>query len=496
MRLCRARSARDGMPERRCSQVRDLAVSFRTEQGLVRAVDGVSFDVGEREILGVVGESGSGKTVSLLSVMGLINDPNAVIEGSIVYQGPRAGRACRSARCAHVRGSEIAMIFQDPMTALTPVYTIGWQIAEQILAHNDVSQARGPRSARSSCWPRSASPIPTSRGRPLSAPALGRHAPARGHRHGAVLQSRAADRRRADDGARRHGAGADPRAHRRSCGAITARPSCSSPTTWAWWPRSPTACMVMYAGRVVERGAKRDLFKRPAPSLHLGPARIRSRRSRAPRPRRLKSIAGMPPSLLALPAGLRLRAALPLPLRQLRRAAGDWRQRRPRCRLLPVAGARAAAWAGACWQRGRVMTRRGDAAAGSDRPQQELQRRRPPVAGRAQDRARRRQRVAAGAAGRDRGPGRRIRLRQVDPRPLPGAPLRHHVRPAALRGRGHLAAMAGASCGPSADEMQMVFQDPYASLNPRRRVGDLIAEPLARPWPPQRAPRSTPACAS
>jgi peptide/nickel transport system ATP-binding protein len=67
--------------------VRDLRVSFRTEQGLLRAIDGVSFDVGEGEILGVVGESGSGKTVSLLAVMGLINDPNAVIEGSIKYRG-------------------------------------------------------------------------------------------------------------------------------------------------------------------------------------------------------------------------------------------------------------------------------------------------------------------------------------------------------------------------------------------------------------------------
>ena len=71
-------------------QVRDLRVSFRTEHGLMRAIDGVSFDVDESEILGVVGESGSGKTVSLLAVMGLINDPNAVIEGSINYQGPRA----------------------------------------------------------------------------------------------------------------------------------------------------------------------------------------------------------------------------------------------------------------------------------------------------------------------------------------------------------------------------------------------------------------------
>lgn len=120
--------------------VRDLRVSFRTEQGLLQAIDGVSFDVGEGEILGVVGESGSGKTVSLLAVMGLINDPNAVIEGSIKYRG-RELVGLRPAEMRKLRGREIAMIFQDPMTALTPVYTIGWQIAEQILAHEKISKA-------------------------------------------------------------------------------------------------------------------------------------------------------------------------------------------------------------------------------------------------------------------------------------------------------------------------------------------------------------------
>ncbi len=121
--------------------VRDLRVSFRTEDGLIRAIDGVSFDLDKGEILGVVGESGSGKTVSLLAVMGLINDPNATIEGSIRYNGRELiGLPARELR--HLRGSEIAMIFQDPMTALTPVYTIGWQIAEQIRAHQKISKAK------------------------------------------------------------------------------------------------------------------------------------------------------------------------------------------------------------------------------------------------------------------------------------------------------------------------------------------------------------------
>jgi peptide/nickel transport system ATP-binding protein len=120
-------------------EVRNLRVSFNTEQGLAQAIDGVSFDVAESEIMGVVGESGSGKTVSLLAVMGLINDPNAVIEGSIKFRGKElVGLSNKDMQA--LRGREIAMIFQDPMTALTPVYTIGWQISEQILAHEKIGK--------------------------------------------------------------------------------------------------------------------------------------------------------------------------------------------------------------------------------------------------------------------------------------------------------------------------------------------------------------------
>ena len=127
-------------------EVRDLSVSFRTERGLLAAVDRISFRVDAGEILGVVGESGSGKTVSLMSVMGLINDPNAVIGGSILYKGRElVGLSQRQLRS--VRGKEIAMIFQDPMTALTPVYTIGWQIIEQLRAHNDLSRSAARKQA-------------------------------------------------------------------------------------------------------------------------------------------------------------------------------------------------------------------------------------------------------------------------------------------------------------------------------------------------------------
>ena len=126
--------------------VRDLSVSFRTEAGLVRAVDAVSFDIAAGEIVGVVGESGSGKTTLLRIVMGLINDPNAVITGSIRFRGRELVRApAREMR--KLRGGAIAMIFQDPMTALNPVHRIGWQIAEQVRAHNAVSAAAARKRA-------------------------------------------------------------------------------------------------------------------------------------------------------------------------------------------------------------------------------------------------------------------------------------------------------------------------------------------------------------
>jgi peptide/nickel transport system ATP-binding protein len=126
--------------------VRDLRVRFRTDRGLLTAVNGVSFDLAEREILCMVGESGSGKSMTMLAVMGLINDPNAVLDGSIRLRGKELLAASAGALRA-VRGREIAMVFQDSMTALTPVYSIGWQIVEQLRAHQALSLGAARRRA-------------------------------------------------------------------------------------------------------------------------------------------------------------------------------------------------------------------------------------------------------------------------------------------------------------------------------------------------------------
>jgi oligopeptide/dipeptide ABC transporter ATP-binding protein len=127
-------------------EVTDLRVTFDTEDGVVRAVDGVSFELSEGETLGIVGESGSGKSVTMMSVMRLIIDPNAHFAGSVAYRGQDL-MALDKKEMRAVRGSEVAMIFQDPMTSLNPVYKVGWQIAEQIRAHRKVSKAEANQQA-------------------------------------------------------------------------------------------------------------------------------------------------------------------------------------------------------------------------------------------------------------------------------------------------------------------------------------------------------------
>jgi peptide/nickel transport system ATP-binding protein len=124
-------------------RVEDLRVSFATEEGVVQAVDGLSFELAAGEVLAVVGESGSGKSVSAMTLMGLTRSPNARFEGTAHYKGTELIGASE-AELRKVRGAEIAMIFQDPMTSLNPVHKIGDQIIEQIQEHEGVpdQQAR------------------------------------------------------------------------------------------------------------------------------------------------------------------------------------------------------------------------------------------------------------------------------------------------------------------------------------------------------------------
>jgi peptide/nickel transport system ATP-binding protein len=126
--------------------VENLCVSFRTESGVVPVVRGISFTIGRREIVGVVGESGSGKSLTLLAILGLIDSPNAIVSGSVRFLG-RELLGLKRRSLDDIRGRQIAMIFQDPMTALTPVHTIGNQIMEQIRAHERISRSNAQRRA-------------------------------------------------------------------------------------------------------------------------------------------------------------------------------------------------------------------------------------------------------------------------------------------------------------------------------------------------------------
>src|SRR5436305_4716169 len=112
-------------------EVRDLRVHFVTEDGVVRAVDSVSYTVEAGGSVGIVGESGSGKSVSSLTVMGLTRFQNAHIEGEIIFDGQDLLKASDH-EMRRIRGNEIAMIFQDPLSSLHPFYKVGWQLIEAV----------------------------------------------------------------------------------------------------------------------------------------------------------------------------------------------------------------------------------------------------------------------------------------------------------------------------------------------------------------------------
>jgi peptide/nickel transport system ATP-binding protein len=120
-------------------EVKNLKVHFPTEDGLVKAVDGISFSVAPGETLGVVGESGSGKSVGFLTVMGLVTSKQAIIEGEVIFQGQDLLKLPQD-EMRNIRGSKMGMVFQDPMSSLHPFYRVGSQIAEAVRTHQKVSK--------------------------------------------------------------------------------------------------------------------------------------------------------------------------------------------------------------------------------------------------------------------------------------------------------------------------------------------------------------------
>jgi peptide/nickel transport system ATP-binding protein len=279
--------------------IEDLEVSFATEDGLLRAVSGVSFTVSRGETVAIVGESGSGKSVTVMTLMGLTRSPNARFGGTARLHGVDLISASED-KLEAIRGKEIAMIFQDPISALSPVYRVGAQIAEQIRAHEKISKADALERAIELMGRVG---IPNARGRARSYP----HEFSGGMRQRVMIAM-----------------------------ALSLSPSvliADEPTTALdvtiqaqildeirqLTAESDTGVifvthdlgvvadiadrvLVMYAGRLVEQGTVDDIFYDPQHPYTWGLLGSITRVDRDP-PRRLPAIPGTPPSLVRPPSG-------------------------------------------------------------------------------------------------------------------------------------------------------------------------------------------------
>src|SRR3989440_7009009 len=288
-------------------EVKNLKVSFRTEDGVVRAVDGISFTLSPREVLGIVGESGSGKSVSMMSVLRLINDPNMRVEGEVFYKGRDLMKLDKH-QMQEVRGSEIAMIFQDPMTSLNPVYRIGEQICEAILTHQDVDKHTARKRAIELLEQVG---IPQADRRVDDFP----HQFSGGMRQRAMIAmalSNNPDVLIADEPT----TALDVTIQAQVLELIDRlKDEFNSSVILITHDLGVVADIadriaVMYAGRIVEFGDKRDLFYDPQHPYTWGLLGSIPRLDR-PKQERLHSIEGMPPSLITLPEGCKFRPRCP-----------------------------------------------------------------------------------------------------------------------------------------------------------------------------------------
>jgi oligopeptide/dipeptide ABC transporter ATP-binding protein len=279
--------------------VRDLHVQFRTDRGTLTAADGVSFDVGQNEVVGIVGESGSGKTVTALSVLALLPS-TASVTGEIDYDG-RNVLGLREPEIRALRGKDIAMVFQDALAALNPLHRVGNQIAEAITIHNPKTSRKEVRARVLELLGLVGIPNPEERSNEYP------HEFSGGMRQRAMIAMAIAN---------------DPRL------LIADEPTTAlDVTTQAQVlevlqrvrERTGSAMiiithdlgvvagvadrvLVMYAGRIVESGTVDDVFHRPSHPYTLGLLASLPRLDREPGGR-LPRIAGQPPSLVDVPSG-------------------------------------------------------------------------------------------------------------------------------------------------------------------------------------------------
>ena len=291
----------------RLLDVEDLKVSFATEDGIVQAVDGVSFTLDRGEVLAIVGESGSGKSVSVMTLMGLTRGPNSRFEGSAKLKGEQLVTASEE-QLERIRGAEIAMIFQDPISSLSPVHRIGDQIVEQIRAHEDISKAAALDRAVE-LMQRVGIPHASQRARAYP------HEFSGGMRQRAMIAmalSLSPSVLIADEPTTALDVTVQAQileevkqlSGQMNSGVIFVTHDLGVVADIA------DRVIVMYAGRVVEQGTLDELFYDPQHPYTWGLLGSITRMDRDP-PRRLPSIPGLPPSLLNPPKGCHFRPRCP-----------------------------------------------------------------------------------------------------------------------------------------------------------------------------------------
>jgi oligopeptide/dipeptide ABC transporter ATP-binding protein len=288
--------------------VEDLRVGFATEDGRLQAVDGVSFRLEPGEVLAIVGESGSGKSVTAQTIIGLTRGPNSRIEGSVRLNGEELTTQSES-QLQKVRGSQIAMIFQDPMTSMNPVYTVGRQIVEAIRAHDRSVDKKAGRARAIELLDAVGIPDPERRvddyphefsggmrqramiamGLALEPTVLIADEPTTAL--DVTIQAQILDL--VQDLNRSRGLATILITHDLGVVAEVA-----------------DRVLVMYGGKVVEQGTLDDIFYDPQHPYTWGLLGSLTRLDQ-PRPRRLPQISGAPPSLLDLPTGCAFRPRCP-----------------------------------------------------------------------------------------------------------------------------------------------------------------------------------------
>jgi len=128
-------------------EVQDLRTYFYTDDGVVKAVDGVNFSVEAGKTIGIVGESGCGKSITAMSILRLIPDPpGKIVSGKIMFNGEDLTKVSDE-KIRHIRGNDISMIFQEPMTSLNPVFTVGFQIMEALMLHQNLDESEARKKA-------------------------------------------------------------------------------------------------------------------------------------------------------------------------------------------------------------------------------------------------------------------------------------------------------------------------------------------------------------